>query len=116
MLIAQHLHASNSGPKPLVTVSGATYLRRTTWNARSNASSGVWIWRLGDIRPDHREALSASGCRRIYLKVFDDLHAESMFWKRQCKPELISSMKAAALFGHPGLHRGVPWALLDDKT
>src|SRR5688572_28400419 len=78
--------------------------------------SGVWIWWLGDIRPDHREALSTSGCRPIYLKVFDDLHAESMFWKRQCTPELIASMKAAALFGHPGLHRGVPWALLDDKT
>jgi peptidoglycan hydrolase-like protein with peptidoglycan-binding domain len=150
--------------------------------------SGIWIWRLADIRPDYREALTTSGCRRIYLKVFDDLHAESMFWKRQCTPALIASVKEAGLevhgwgyhfdqharidvaaeteavqramacgldgyildvesevedddthpqlsrlldslrgvmggkslgytsFGHPGVHRGVPWTLLDEKT
>jgi hypothetical protein len=33
---------------------------------------GVWIWKLPAIDPDFLARLSTVGCRRVYLKVFDD--------------------------------------------
>jgi Bacterial SH3 domain len=34
---------------------------------------GVWIWKLPAIDPAYLARLSQAGCRRVYLKVFDDV-------------------------------------------
>lgn len=58
--------------------------------------NGLWIWRLSQLRPDYLDALVAVGCRRVYLKVFDDASAE-MFWKFQCSPALIAAFQTRGI-------------------
>jgi hypothetical protein len=55
---------------------------------------GVWIWKLGKIRPDYLDALTKTKCNCVYLKVFDDLgSAGGSFLSSQCTPALIDSFK-----------------------
>lgn len=58
--------------------------------------NGLWIWRLSQLRPDYLDALATAGCRRVYLKVFDDASAE-MFWKFQCSPDLVASFTSRGI-------------------
>lgn len=45
--------------------------------------SGVWIWQLEQIDPNHLAKLSAIKCRRVYLKVFDDYHGGGLLRQTQ---------------------------------
>lgn len=56
--------------------------------------SGVWIWRLAKIDRDYLNRLARVGCKRVYLKVFDDLRGDSaddFFWDFQCTAPTIQA-------------------------
>jgi len=59
-------------------------------------ANGIWIWYLGKIRPDYIDKLRRIGCKRIYLKVFDD-KSNPMLWDFQCNREIISAFNEAGI-------------------
>lgn len=65
----------------------------TTPDSKSPHARGAWIWVLDQLRQDWVKALSATGCKRLYLKLVDDSSVP------KCWPEinkgLIANIKAA---------------------
>lgn len=65
-----------------------------------NTPLGVWIWRLAKIDRDYLNRLSQVGCKRVYLKVFDDLNgssADDFFWDFQCSTAVIQAFNAKGI-------------------
>lgn len=72
---------------------------------------GMWIWRLSKIDRHYMDRLVQVGCKRVYLKVFDDLGdqtAEEFFWDFQCSKALIQAFNAKGI-------RVVGWGYHFDK-
>ncbi|WP_178117728.1 peptidoglycan-binding protein [Pseudomonas sp. R5(2019)] len=62
-----------------------------------NTPSGVWIWRLANIDRNYLNRLAEVGCKRVYLKVFDDRRGDSaddFFWDFQCTAATIQAFNA----------------------
>lgn len=62
-----------------------------------NHPNGIWIWVLDDLGPDYIEKLQRVNCKRVYLKVFDDLSRDDGFWAFQCTQELVTKFKNAGI-------------------
>ncbi|AIL61675.1 peptidoglycan-binding protein [Pseudomonas alkylphenolica] len=61
---------------------------------------GMWIWRLAKIDRDYLNRLAEVGCKRVYLKVFDDLHdssADDFFWDFQCTAAVVQAFNAKGI-------------------
>jgi hypothetical protein len=61
-----------------------------------NTPPGLWIWRLAKLRHDYLDALKTVGCKRVYLKVFDDLSGAN-FWDFQCTPAIVGAFNEAGI-------------------
>lgn len=61
---------------------------------------GAWIWRLAKIDPHYLDRLEAAGCRRVYLKVFDDRSgttSDDFFWDFQCSSALVQKFNSRGI-------------------
>lgn len=66
-------------------------LNQTQLNSALKASpNGLWIWRRSRLRTDYLDALESRRCKRVYMKVFDDLGFPH-FWPDECSAEIVKA-------------------------
>ncbi len=60
------------------------------------AKNGLWIWYENRLPTNYLERISASGCRKVYLKVLDDA-SRPIFWDFNCTESIINGFEASGI-------------------